>query len=526
MAYTPGDKYVTPTGIGLYNNLFGQSQTGGPSNFFGDGGMFGANPFAASQQAWARQMFGLGVAPETDQLRQASLDSSNRYFGDPSTGQGGWDDRWNQWFGTGGTDPRSGEALMSPFQVAGLRATQTDYGARNADGSVRGPAGGDIFQGFTWNQNQLADNPLLDPTQSVEGFRSLMSGSPYDMPNPGDYTNSMRSAIGDAGEADIYGQRGLGQNRDLAAGTNFDQYGLRGIDQTNSLEEANVRQLMRGIDRESELTLAQQLPEIQQSMEAAGLGRSGANQSAMLGSMRSVMEQANRDKQRTMADFQDRSANRRAQAINLATQQGYGGEGQKFGALSQAMNLGSQIGAQGQQNFANLMGQSSLAGLGDQFRANQSMRDSEMGLYGQGVNNANQRYGWDTGNYLQALIGGGQYQLGALDAERMGQSQGLNDYMNLVNNREGWRSNSLNEMLGLSDRERSIQQDILNQQMQAGFMPLDLMTRLTTGISGSNYSPQQSAPWWAGAVGGVANGVGNAVGEGAGSWLSKQFGNA
>ena len=257
---------------------------------------------------------------------------------------------------------------------------------------------------------------------------------------------------------------------------------------------------MRGIDREAQLTLADQLPEIQQSMEAMGLGRSGAGQAAMLGSMRSIMGQANRDKQRTMADYQDREANRQAAAINL----------------------GSQIGAQGQQQYANLMGQSAMGGLGDLFRANQSMRENEMGLYGQGINNANQRYGWDTANYLQALDAGGRYQLGALDAERMGQSQGLQDWSSLINGREQWRSNGLNEMLGLADRGRAIEQERINQMIQAGYLPLNLMQTITTGVQGNSGSNGgQTAPWWNGAAQGVASGVG----EGAGNWFGKWIGN-
>ena len=78
----------------------------------------------------------------------------------------------------------------------------------------------------------------------------------------------------------------------------------------------------------------------------------------------------------------------------------------------------------------------------------------------------------------------------------------------------------MDRMLDLTDRQRSIEQDRINQMMQAGFMPLDLMTRLTTGISGSNYQGASSAPWWAGAVQGAANGVG----EGVGTWFSDLFG--
>ena len=202
MGYNPADKYVTPTGIGVFDRIFGGRSDGGPydkkDGVANPGGIFGSDPFGTTQWAWNRQIHGDGIADPTSQLLGGIKDSTDRFFGNPATGQHGWDDRWQQWFGTGGVDPRSGAKTLSPAQLAGLRATQTDYGARNADGSVRGPAGGDIFR-FTWNQNQLANNPLLDPNQNVEGFRSIMAGSPYDMPNVGDYTGSMRGAIGGPG---------------------------------------------------------------------------------------------------------------------------------------------------------------------------------------------------------------------------------------------------------------------------------------------------------------------------------------
>lgn len=620
MAYTPGDKYVTPTGIGLFDRIFGGRTQGGPydpdlgSRGINPGTMFGPDPFAAPSQAWARMMFGQGVAPQTPQLNWASQGSTNRFFGDgtidPASGlpNGGWADRWNQWFGTDVEGP-DGNVLLSPLHQTGLRVGQ-DYGVnRDAQGNVADPWHSEMFQSALGIRNNLNQDPWLHPENVSAGIRALNASSPYARPERGDYLSTMQQATGGPDAADFYGQRGIGQMQGVVGGTDFDlygrqgeqalrglnddtdfdqfgrrnmgrvrrlnertdfdQYGQRGVDQTNALASANIDSLNRGIDKEAQRTLAFKLPEISQAMEAAGLGRSGAGQLQLQQALNDVLGQANRDKQRTMADYGDREANRQAQAINLGTQQGFAGQGQKYGsminaldrltqqgfagasqeygalanmigqraqlgqqgmlqgmnALGGAINQGSQIGASGYGQYAGQMGQAALAGLGDEFAMNQAYRQNEQGLFSQSMQNRFAKNQGDQNALFQMLGQAGQFGLGQLDAERMGQSAALQDYMNLVNNREGYRSSGLNEMLGLSDRQRSIQQDILNQQMQAGFMPLDLITRLTTGISGSNYQGTSSAPWWAGALGGVASGVGQGIGDGAGSWLQAQFGN-
>ena len=470
MAFTPADRYVTPTGIGLYNNLFGEDNPGGPQNMFDGGGLFGDNPFMSVRNAWDFQRLGLGVVPATDQLNAASYFATNRYMNFP--------DQWNQWNATDVVGP-DGVTLASPLKQTGLRVSQ-DYGVnRDQYGNVASPWESEMFQSALGIRNNLNQDRWLDPLNALQGLRDVQGSSAYGMPDTGDYLSVMRDATGGPGAADFYGQRG--------------------VDQTNDLASANLRQLSRGIDREAEETLAMQLPEISQAMEAAGLGRSGASQLQMLGAQKDIMSQANRDKQRVMADYTDREANRQAQAINL----------------------GSQIGAQGYGQYADRMGQAGLAGLNDLFTATQANRQNEQGLFAQQMQNRLQKNQGDQNALYQMLGQAGQFGLGQLDAERMGQSQALSDWFMMQNQRDSQRSNYMNEMLGLSDRQRSIEQDRINQMMQAGFMPLDLMTRLTTGISGSNYQSPQSAPWWAGALNGAAEGVG----EGAAGWMSALMGN-
>ena len=532
--------YVEPTGAGLFNALFGQEANKWPQQS-GITGMFGTDPSIHAKRAWDMQRLGYGTLPATEALLAGNMEARSRYLGDdPSSGKLGWSNRWDQWFGTDVYDEANDRLLMSPQHQTALRVGQ-DYGARDPRTGAPLTAGNnDITRGFGYTREALARNPYLDPTNQLAGFRGLAESSPYAMPNPGDYTAAMR-AVGGPGDTDFYGQRGLGQTQGLAGGTDFDQYGTRGIDLTNALASANLRQLSRGIDREAEETLATDLPGIMQSFEAAGLGRSGAQGLNMMQHQGDVMAQANRDKQRTMADYTDREAARQAQAINLATQQGFageqdkyrsiaemmglqaqqgfGGEQEKFRALAEMMGLGSQIGAQGQEGFSNRMGEAALAGLGDQFRANEGYRNAEQALWQQGMDRQLQQYGMDTGNYLGAFTAGGQHALGALEQERLGQSQSLRDYTDLVMGREDWRGRALTEYRSLAEEERALRQERLNQQLASGMLPIEMMMQIATGTTGGSSAKYASTSPWASALTGIATGAGEGIGDWASGFL-------
>jgi len=470
--------------------MFGGRSDGGPysrdKGVPNPGGIFGEDPFGTTQWAWNTQLHGGYIADPTDQLLAGVNDSTSRYFGDgtydPNSPGGAfqnnsWQNRADIWFGRDKVGP-DGQVLLSPIHQTGLRVGQ-DYGTtRRDDGSVVDPWHSDMFQAGLGIRNNLNQDRWLDPYQAQEGLRALQQDSPWAMPNAGDYLSTMQSATGGPGAADYYGQRG--------------------VNQTNALADTNIRQLNRNIDREMELSLGNQLPEISQAMEAAGLGRSGAGQLQLMQANNAAREQAIRDKNRTMADYTDREAGRRAEAINL----------------------GSQIGAQGYGQYSQQMGQAALAGLGDVFQANQTNRNNEAAQWSQQMQN---RYTKNQGdqNALFGLLGqAGQYGLGELDAERMGQSQALSDWMGIFNQREQMRSNSLNEMLGLSDRTRAIEQEKLNQMLQAGYLPLNMMQTMITGVQGNaGGNGGQTTPWWSGALNGAAQGVGQGAGGWFGDWI-------
>lgn len=471
MAYNPADEYVTPTGIGVYNNIFGENKVGGPGS--SGGGFFGGDPFSSVRNAWDFQRLGYGVVPASDQLNAASYIATNRWNTFP--------DQWEQWNNKDVVGP-DGKVLLSPVHQTGLRVGQ-DYGVnRDAQGNVADPWHSEMFQAALGVRNNLNQDRWLDPYQAQEGLRALQQDSPWAMPNAGDYLSTMQSATGGPGAADYYGQRG--------------------VNQTNALADTNIRQLNRNIDREMELSLGNQLPEISQAMEAAGLGRSGAGQLQLMQANNAAREQAIRDKNRTMADYTDREAGRRAEAINL----------------------GSQIGAQGYGQYSQQMGQAALAGLGDVFQANQTNRNNEAAQWSQQMQNRYTKNQGDQNALFQMLAQSGQFGLGQLDAERMGQSQALSDWMGLQSQRDSQRSNYMNEMLTLSERQRSIEQERINQMIQAGYLPLNLMQTITTGVQGNAGSNGgQTTPWWQGAAGGLAEGVGQGVGSWFGDYMGKKF---
>lgn len=472
---SPAKAYVVPSGSYLYAGLTGEDPYGdggwqNAANIFNTGDERG--PFGSVSDAWNARRLGLGTLDAPDQLQAGLGNSTDRFFG--GNGQGSWDQRWQQWFGTDVTGP-DGQVLLSPQHQTGLRVGQ-DYGTtRRDDGSVTDPWNSDMFQAALGVRNNLNQDQWLDPMTAMGGMRGLNASSPYAMPQAGDYLSTMQSATGGPGGADFYGQRG--------------------VDQTSALASANLRQLNRGIDTEAQNSLAMKLPEIGAAMQSAGLGRSGAAQQQMLQANNEILAQANRDKQRTMADYQDREANRQAAAINM----------------------GSQIGAQGYGQYSGQMGQAALAGLGDTFSANQANRQNEQALFSQMMQSRFGKNQGDQSALFQMLGQSGQYGLGELEQERLGQSSALADYMNLVGQREGWRSNSLNEMLGLADQNQSYSQQRLNQQLDAGMMPLDMMMRIATGTtapSSSNYA--RTSPWTqAGmqALGGVASSAGQGIGD-------------
>lgn len=565
MPASAASDYVVPTGSGLLQGIFGPGfdkhnyPTANQSMFQIQNAQGQVDPrgaFAAPTDAWNAGRLGYGTVAAPDVLNAAAQDAQNRYLGDPNNnGAGGWDSRWNAWNATNATDPNTGQTYLSPVQQTGMRLSQ-GFGGRDEHGNPISPIMGQVNQGFTYMQNLLAQNPDLQTGNIMSGYNQQMQNSPFAAPNQAAYmqaiqpangvgatasiTNNGAQATGSLGRGaqtsfDRYGAQGVSDVTGLNQSNDFDQFGQRGINQTNALDTANLQQLTGNIDTAAQQTLANQLQSTQQSMEAMGLGRSGAGQMAALQNQTQILAQANRDKQSVLADFTNQNANRGAAAINLATQQGYGGQGQEYGALAQAMaqkaqmgyggagqtfganvgaiNAATQLGAQAQGQWSGMQGQAGMQGLSDLARYNLQGQQGASNLYGQTMANANQRYLGDTGNYLSSLTNSGNQinQQNAMQANA--QSQALNDWLGLQANRDQSQSSSLNQALTLANAQRQIQQDRLNQQMQYAMQPYGNMMTIATGTNQNN-APVGNSSFWNNALGaGIGQGIGSAAGQ-------------
>lgn len=513
---TNATQYVVPGGWNLVSNIMGGDITqyrNAPTSMFqtydAQGNPDPRGQMAAPTDAWNFLRLGYGTAAAPDVLNAAAQEAQNRYLGDPTTGAGGWNARWNAWNASDPiTDPTTGQTYYSPVQLTGERMNQ-GFGGRDANGNPINPIQSNTNQGFTYLQHQLAANPDLNTGNIMSGYNSAMQGSPFSAPGLADYMSAIQPANGVGAIANmtnngVQAVGGLGQK------ANFDQYGLRGIDQTNALDTANLNQLTGAIDTSAQQTLANQLPAVQQAMEAAGLGRSGAGQQALLQSQNEILSQANRDKQNVLAQFINNNADRGAQAINLATQQGYGGAGQTFGANIGAVNAATQLGAQAQNQWDALQGGAAMGALQGQQQFNTIGQQGASNLYGQTMANANQRYLGDTGNYLQSLLNSQSLINQQNQMQANGQSQALADWLGLQSNRDQSQANSMNQALTTADAQRQIQQDRINQMMQASFMPFQSQMTIATGTTPMS-APQGQPSFWQRSAPGITAAAGQAV---------------
>ena len=88
-----------------------------------------------------------------------------------------------------------------------------------------------------------------------------------------------------------------------------------------------------------------------------------------------------------------------------------------------------------------------------------------------------------------------RHALARMQATGNQQSQGLADYMRLQATKDSMRSDRLNEMLGLEDRYRTSQNEVLNQMAQYGQMPINALMQMITGISPTGAPQARTSPW-------------------------------
>jgi len=94
--------------------------------------------------------------------------------------------------------------------------------------------------------------------------------------------------------------------------------------------------------------------------------------------------------------------------------------------------------------------------------------------------------------------------------EEAAQSGALRDYMALVNSRDAYRTNRLNELLGLSGEQRNTEQERLNLMAQYGMLPMNWLMQLVTGTTPAG-APQGGGFNWGSLLGGLAPSAANYV---------------
>lgn len=451
-----GRTVVGPGGRSFLSMLFGpdfnpydpQQQM----NLFGQGGMFGgAGESSIPAYFWNEGLQGRGIVDPSAQYTQAGKDADSRYAG--------WGDAWNQWYGNDLYDPQSGRTLPSLMRTTGNRTFQ-DFGAHGGVGlGDYGPS--QAVNAYIGSLRDPGNAYLSNPLYEAEQARRAFSTSPWEKPDAANY---------------------MSMGQDVNEASDPDPFGLRGIRKTNRLVNKSEQKLLRDIDTESQNSLALQIPEVRAQMQAMGLSDSGSATRMGGDVAKSILDQANRDKQRTMAGFRESNLGRQADAINLS----------------------SNIGAQGALAGRDVLSRFGSQGLGDMFSMNEAQRGAERNSLLQGA----QRY-QDKEMGLADLFGRTQMGFDANQLNRQigqdnAQHQAFGDYMSLQQSADQFRRSRLDEMLGLADYQRGISQERLNQQMQYGMMPMNMLMQLVSGIqTGGQPTQGRTTPFWQQALAGI-----------------------
>lgn len=301
-----------------------------------------------------------------------------------------------------------------------------------------------------------------NPTNILESdpMKGYQSGRAQQLQNP----DLGMDAYSQAGQRGIDAMRGGG----LAHPGVADVAGRLSSD-TSMLNNRYESDLMDAIRTESQIGLEGQLDGVASRMGAAGLGRSGANQRATTEAWRGATDQANRDMIRSLSGFAETGRGIDANALMTGAQGEMGAHMQDAGQMGQSI-----MGA--------------------------------MGLEGQGLGAAQQRYQGDQSNLAQMLLGTGGLQQQSLANESQQQLAGFGQYMDMYNQRQGDYASRQQNMLGLSEQDRLLKQQAVNQRISTSLMPIDLMTTLSSGTTAPSFRPQaQSNPWEQLGIGALGN---------------------
>lgn len=486
----------------------------------------------APNMAWntqTGQLYNPGHSQGSGMASQLLGDSAKRFFGGPDSPD--WSQNWDHWFATDVTGS-DGVTLQSPYDSTGLRLN-SDYNKAASQSDPFNTIAGIIQLG-------KAEQPNV--TEALQFMRGVDATSPYQVRGAQDYASMMRDAQQGGPNVGNVTQQYLPQIGNLATGSAADigQAGWKGASRVGStaddyatrignLGNSYEDKLIRDIDTKAGIDLDNELQGTQAALQAAGLGRSGAGQQALLGAVEKIKGQAARDKISALSDFRNQQAARDTQgwlgaqqiagqgglsAMDIASRGGLAG----MDLYGRGLMGGMDLEAQGVQQRGEQVAQALLQGLGNEFQAGQQYRGAELDMMNQQLQRMQQERMGDKDLLLQGLLGGGDLELRQHAAQDAGQSQALADYMNLFNQRENYRGSMLDELYRGMAGEQGWRQAQTTDMFESMGMPLQLMLNLA-GMSGP--ATQRPNDFWSTLLGGLGNQLGQYGGQALGGYAGQ-----
>src|SRR5580765_1328634 len=372
--------------------------------------------------------------------------------------------------------PNAKTLIESPERSAGQRSGAL-FGGRGETGQPLFGSQYDTARNFSGlAQLQQGANPWLnDPRMAASMVSQSEADSPFARANPTQYLATMLGAEGTTPTTASVANSYVNPTYDL---------GGRSVNQMGGLVNSYEQMLMDQMQQQGSKDLSLGLQDAQNTLSSMGLGRSGQAQSTAGGIWADIQQKNALDRQQLMSQFAEAGMGRQAQAIM----------GQQQGGI-QAMLAAQQAAAGGAESRLGRANQAAMGGMNALTASLEGSRAAQRGALGQGMQNTAAWNQGVQGNYLNALNMGDTSALNRMTAEANAQSQGLGDYMKLQATKDAMRSDRLNEMLGLEDRYRTSQNEVLNQMAQYGQMPIQNLMSMITGISPTGAPQARTSPW-------------------------------
>ena len=361
-------------------------------------------------------------------------------------------------------------------QLTGERGAATLGGydpSGNGPGLAQTGANTDIYRGF---QQYLQSQGAVPGSSPFEQYQR-QQGINQEGPNVSDITRmgigGVRGAV-DRGMGDVAGLRG--------------QYELRGSWGPRDRPHAHARHHARGpaLGRHRHPcpeACREQAPADPGDDGGHGHGGRGAGMRQMKMNNKDILDEATRNKNSILAQFQEANAQRQAAAIGRATDLTGAG-------MRDMMGYEANAAAQGMGLNANIYGQ----GMGLEAGAAEAGRQRLSSALGAGMDRASNVALDQQQRTLAALQAGDQAALQRQMGQAQIQGQGLQEYMGLQ--REGedaMRSGRLGEMMQLEDYMRNAQQRKYDEMLRYRMMPMDWFSGMI-GMPGGASGPISSGP--------------------------------